>query len=108
VTPHNVPGGDSVMLGGQMALAPKVGIEGGRGYMLTERGMQPTGTLPPSYAEETARARALGGYRSRTGGYGAPTQPSQEAVDHLRLNPHLAADFDRKYGQGAAAEVLGR
>lgn len=31
----------------------------------------------------------------------------QGAIDYLRQNPSLAADFDAKYGKGAAAQVLG-
>lgn len=32
----------------------------------------------------------------------------QGAIDALRNNPNLAADFDAKYGSGSAARVLGR
>lgn len=37
--------------------------------------------------------------------YGLP-KPSQTAINALRGNPALAADFERKFGPGSAAEVL--
>ena len=48
-------------------------------------------------------------------GAGAPPQtaaparaPTPAAIEHLRRNPNLAPDFDRKFGPGAAARALGQ
>ncbi|KQM58795.1 MULTISPECIES: hypothetical protein [unclassified Sphingomonas] len=37
----------------------------------------------------------------------APATPASGAIDFLRQNPNLAAEFDQKYGAGSAARVLG-
>ena len=44
-----------------------------------------------------------------TGGGGTfAGAPSAGAINHLRANPDLAAEFDKKFGQGAAARALGQ
>lgn len=37
-----------------------------------------------------------------------PDQPNAAHIEHLRQNPSLAAEFDAKFGAGAAARALGQ
>lgn len=38
----------------------------------------------------------------------SPVEPSADAIAYLQANPNLAESFDKKYGPGASARVLGQ
>jgi hypothetical protein len=64
----------------------------------------PTTQAGGQSARQADSALSFGG----NGGTPSGINPPSGAVTKLRGNPALATDFDRKYGQGAAARVLGK
>lgn len=71
------------------------------------------GTMTPEAANEAltqARQSLITGSRVQGGGIAGPSansaQPPKEAAAFLRQNPSMRAQFDAKYGRGAAYRIL--
>lgn len=68
--------------------------------------VQAAPSAPPAGRSSSGRGRQTGAAAPPAQAQQQATIPAQ-AVDYLRSNPALKADFDAKYGQGAADRVLG-
>ena len=71
----------------------------------------PTGKLFDGYtqsAEQYAQTRGIGdAFAWAKGSTSTGPVITQQAIDFLKQNPNTRADFDKKYGAGEAAKILG-
>ena len=75
------------------------------------RPFDPTGQLFSGYtqsAEQYAKTRGVGdAFAWAKGSTSTGPVISPQAIDFLKQNPNTRADFDKKYGAGEAAKILG-
>lgn len=80
------------------------------GYQKTANSDNPSAGFKMPSADEVwqeAQSRVDKAYGRQQPSGGAPSTPPQQAIDYLKANPTLRAQFDAKYGPGASERYLG-
>ncbi len=76
-------------------------------YQKLEDAGVPAGKIPALWADKQFK-QLNGGEAEKAAQTGGGTAPNPRAVAFLKANPNARVDFDRKFGPGAAAKVLGQ